>query len=424
MILTFCDKSYIVQIMLVIKTLFKIVCYLSPVLIIIVSMIHIFKVVMNGKDDDLKDALKVTVKRIIAGLLIAFLPSLTNYVFTGLVDSSKVDFLACFESASKEKVASLKAKEDAEAKAKKKAQEKEDQEKLENAYKDEQKQKSLKKAWFEKWKNKNGKSLDFSCNSNVVKSQFSCSTMSIVEKHMYDVNYNNFRNVIASHGGFDNYAKRLGGVFAEYYGKELNISTESEFQKVAEYIFGWMYMYGMDYCSGGGYYNWGVGYGESEHSDDAFYSGNFRTEHCTSDFDQKFDEVISGTGGNSNLIMATECGPAVRAILYKSGILKSGQNQKALVMPDRLQDLRPGDLLRFFDSPQSNTDHARHVAIVGEVYDDRIVIYDGGSHFQTTRNYKRVINRPTNSSEDNSVIKNEFGFGGWKAERFAILEKS
>ena len=144
-LLAFCDRSYIVEILLIVKTFFKIACYLAPMIVIIISIIHIFKVVMNGKEDDLKDALKVTVKRIIAGLLIMLLPSIINYVFTGIIDASEVEFLSCFESASKEKVASLKAKEEAEEEAKKKAQEKEDEAQLRKAYEEEQKQKDAKK---------------------------------------------------------------------------------------------------------------------------------------------------------------------------------------------------------------------------------------------------------------------------------------
>ena len=82
LLLALCDKSSIVEIFLIVKTLFIIACYIAPLLVIIVSMIHIFKSVLNGKDEDLKESLKVTVKRIIAGLLIAFLPALINYVFT------------------------------------------------------------------------------------------------------------------------------------------------------------------------------------------------------------------------------------------------------------------------------------------------------------------------------------------------------
>ena len=154
MILAFCDKSYIVQIMLIVKTFFKIVCYLAPLIVIIISIIHIFKTVMSGKDDVLKDALKVTVKRIIAGLLIAFLPALINYVFTNLVNAKEVDFLACFESASKEKVQALKAKEKAEEEVKAKEEEKEDEAQLKKAWEAEQKQKGAKKQSFEEWKKK------------------------------------------------------------------------------------------------------------------------------------------------------------------------------------------------------------------------------------------------------------------------------
>ena len=152
MILAFCDRSYIVEILLIVKTFFKIACYLAPLIVSIISIVHIFKVVMNGKDDDLKDALKVTVKRIIAGLVICFLPSMINYVFTGIVDASEVEFLACFESASKEKVQALKQKEEAEEEAKKRAQDKEDEAQLRRAYEEEQKQRDAKRESYEEWK--------------------------------------------------------------------------------------------------------------------------------------------------------------------------------------------------------------------------------------------------------------------------------
>ena len=97
--------------------------------------------------------------------------------------------------------------------------------------------------WERKEQEKTHGKMNFSCTSDNVKAQFSCSTLKIVEKHLYDVNAQNFHQVINSYGGFDNYAKSLGGIFSEYYGKKLNIETETEFQKVAEYTFGWMYMY-------------------------------------------------------------------------------------------------------------------------------------------------------------------------------------
>lgn len=270
--------------------------------------------------------------------------------------------------------------------------------------------------------------LDLTCTSSKVKSQFSCDTLSIVENHLYDFNSFNFRSIIASYGGFDKYAKSLGGVFSEYYGKELHVTTVSEFQKVAEYTFGWMYMFGMDYYnSGGEYQNWGVGLGQSGHSDDAFYTGNNRAGHWSNYFDQNFDEIISGTGVNQNLWMATECGPAAQAPLYKAGILKKGAKNTAIAYPTRFQDLRPGDIIHFFDSPRDKTNRGswgqgQHVALIGEVYKDKIIVYDGGRHYQTTRNYKREIKMVFTDSEEYAEIKRVFGFDGWTSERFADLD--
>ena len=216
----------------------------------------------------------------------------------------------------------------------------------------------------------------------------------------------------------------MGGVFSEYYGKEVNVTTEYEFQRVAEYVFGFMYMYGTDYINGSGeYQNWGVGLGESGHSDDAFYPGNMRVPHGSDWFDAEFDEVISGTGRHQDLIIATECGPAATTPLYKGGVLKRGEKPQVTYIT-RLQDLRPGDIMYFFDEPVGNKairstwGRGRHNVLIGEVYEDKIVIYDAGRHFQTTRNLKREIGRPSTEAEEYAEVKKEFGFGGWAAERF------
>jgi len=191
MILAFCDKSYIVEIILIIKTIFKIACYITPLLVIIVSIIHIFKSVLSGKDEDLKDSLKVTVKRIIAGLIIAFLPALINYVFTGLLDVSEVEFLSCFESATKERVASLKAKEEAEAEAERKSQEKEDEAQLKKAWEAEQKQKGAKKQSFEEWKKNRASQGEGAGSANSVSDKTSYSSTTLNVTKAVDTNINN-----------------------------------------------------------------------------------------------------------------------------------------------------------------------------------------------------------------------------------------
>ena len=165
-ILSFCDKSWIVEMLLIIKTLFKIACYIIPVIIIIVSIIGIFKAIKSGKEEDLFDNFKLLVKRIIAGLLIFFLPSIINYIFTGILNNHEVEFLACFESASKEKVESLKEKEEKEAEAEKKKQEQEDEKKQREAYEEEQKKKEGKRESFEEWQKRNKQERESNENNN------------------------------------------------------------------------------------------------------------------------------------------------------------------------------------------------------------------------------------------------------------------
>ena len=103
--------------------------------------------------DELKDYFKVFIKRLIAGFFVFFIPAIINYVYNGL-SGNNIDFLVCLESASKEKVESLRKKEEAEAEAEKKAQEREDEALLRKAWEEEQKQKGAKKQSFEEWKKK------------------------------------------------------------------------------------------------------------------------------------------------------------------------------------------------------------------------------------------------------------------------------
>jgi hypothetical protein len=81
-----------VQIFLIIKIFFKMLCILAPIIIIIASIYSVFKTIKSGKDEDIKDNLTMLVRRVIAGLLIFFLPSIISYVFTNLVKAGEVCF--------------------------------------------------------------------------------------------------------------------------------------------------------------------------------------------------------------------------------------------------------------------------------------------------------------------------------------------
>ena len=403
------------QIIGIFLTIIKIII---PLIIIIFGTIDVGKIITSKPEDEAKLVIKKITNRLIAALIVFLIPNLINAslrLFTNYKE--QLDYAECDECFTKPTSSNCKTYIE---QAKKAIEAEETKPKEEEELKGSVDTSELKDSTSSS-SGKDGK-LNFSYEGNgKVKSQFSSDTLKIVENHLYDLNYNNFNQVISSHGGFENYVKTLGGVFSEYYGKQLSVTTEYELQRVAEYVFGFMYMYGTDYCSGGAYHKWGDGV---NHSDDAFFTGDFVAPHCTPDFNTEFDDVISGTGKHQDLIIATECGPAAWAVLSKSGIWPPNEDRKPILKTRSINDLRPGDLIRFFDTPESSTDHAKHVALIGEVYDDRIVVYDGGSYFQTNRDFKRTVMKPTNGEDDNSVIKREFGFGGWQAERFLELKRS
>ena len=244
--------------------------------------------------------------------------------------------------------------------------------------------------------------LDFSYKGNgKVKAQFSSETMKIVEKHLYDFNANTFYKVINSYGGFNKYAKSLGGIFGEYYGKKITGRTEYDFQMASEYVLGWMYMYGWDYLNDAGTHARWVG-------PDAFYiNGGLMRKRDT----PNFDTLISGQHGVN--MMASECGCLEIFVYNKLGITRNVQKQK----PTRLKDLKVGDCIYFFDHRVNKSSEAewgigRHNAIVGEVYSNKIVIYDAGSYYPNHKNYKRTIWLPKTYSEeaDYAAVKKTFGY--------------
>jgi len=441
LILALCDKSYIVQIMLIIKTIFKLACYITPIIVIIISIIHIFKVVTNGKEEDLKDAFKVSIKRIIAGLVICFLPALINYVFTGIVNAKDVEFLACFESASKEKVKELKTKEEAKEKAEQKQQEVEDEKLLREVYEADQKRRNKNKQTFEEWKKEREENQNNEVNVNTTpakttaeqqkvlestqkstknaegtkvnssKNAFSSNTQQIINEHMFDFNVDNYDKVIQSFGGYENYLKSLGGVFTKYAGVEnAHVTTKQQFKEVGEYVWGIMTMYGFEYrnykvCNNCEADKWRSDEGGTN---DAFYPGTRGC--CLNENPTKItiDDVASKRKGNG---MTTNCTLGVEWILRKSGLMKVSDPyawneymSKGQVITDASK-LQPGDIM-FYWNTDKNINSIRswsndtwwsgmfHINIVGERNDSNgtITYYDSGHYYTQGGNYKYVRN--------------------------------
>ena len=275
--------------------------------------------------------------------------------------------------------------------------------------------------------------LDFSCTSDIVKSRFSCETLKIVEKHLYDFDATNYEQVIASYGGFENYAKSVGGIFGEYYGKKMPNKTVADFQRACEYVLGWMYMFGWDYSIGWpieGHTPWG----ENGYSADAFYAhggfeGTYIPDHNFYSpahwiYGTDIDHIISGKNGGVGR-MASACGDFNLFVYNKLG-LEMHDEKRLDKNIRRLKDLRVGDILAFFGNPNAvSDDTANHLAQVGEVYSDRVVVYDGASNFQVHKNYKHVVKIPKEDTEeaDRKAMKDTYGWpNSWVGYRHYIFK--
>ena len=414
MILAICDKSYIVQAMLIIKIIFKLACIIVPIIIIIISIIQISKVVMNRKDDDLKNNLKMIVKRMIAGILIVFLPSLINYFFTSVVNTSEVDFIACFESASKEKVQSLREKEKAIEEEKIREEQEKRKQAAENKEKNEvnvnnepvkttaEQQKVLEET-KNNTKNTEGSKVATSKNA------FSSNTQAIVNEHMFDFNVDNYDKVIQSFGSYENYLKSLGGVFAKYAGVEnANVTTKQQFKEVGEYVWGIMTMYGFEYrnykvCNNCNADKWRSDEGGTN---DAFYPG---TRGCCLNENPTgitIDDVASKRKGNG---MTTNCALGVEWFLRKSGLMKVSDPyawneyvSKGQIITDASK-LQPGDIMMYWNTDKDINSIRNwsndtwwsgwfHINIVGERNDSdgTITYYDSGHYYTQSGNYKYI----------------------------------
>ena len=395
-----CNSVGINNILYIVKQIMNLIMIVSPILLIISFTILFTQLVMKPEEKKLLGKLR---NATFALLFVFFMPLIVNVFMSMLGDST--DISKCYNSADKiSNQATYKSTRDPKEK-KSVLINKDDYEEAEP------------------------KQLDFSCKSNKIKANFSCETIHIVEHHLDDLNYYNFNSVISSYGGFKNYTKSIGGIFAEYYGEKQNVTKVYEFQRVSEYVFGYMTMYGFDYFNGRGhpagdsqkYCKWGgsclfykdVDRAEAEGtaisypsgSSDAFYPGQLRYEdHGLSD-KAHFDNIISGKSG---LNMTTNCNWSVDMVYYKAGIFGTGRTKTnsssnypgmyrtAKKVIYKAKDLEVGDILSFFENPVPNNSGPGswhgwyHAAYVGETHkaDGYVVIYDGGSRLTNNRSHK------------------------------------
>lgn len=102
-----CNDPGVLRVFLIFKIIFEIACIILPIIIIILGSIDMFKAIINSKPQDtIKDGLMLNLKRMIAALIIFFIPSILKFIFTNLVpvDSSLNE---CFTNANLDTITKL-----------------------------------------------------------------------------------------------------------------------------------------------------------------------------------------------------------------------------------------------------------------------------------------------------------------------------
>lgn len=255
-------------------------------------------------------------------------------------------------------------------------------------------------------------------------------TKSIIKKHNKDFYSKNYKKKIKKKGGLNNYIKNLGGVFTAYGGKvngkgvikRAKVKTAADVQAAAEYVWGLLMIWGPDYDNNHVHHNW--------KTKDAFYNKISNRNKVRGYSDEPLQVVLNDPNN-----IRTHCNGVINAF-YKATTLEPiggarlrEKEQLALSKKNypknggkitKWSELRVGDLVHFFGANKNWV----HVALVGEVYSDYIVFYDGGSRFMKNTSYKFAVKR-ANDKKLRGAYKNYsrwWGFRPWSIDQSVTLK--
>ena len=264
-----------------------------------------------------------------------------------------------------------------------------------------------------------GSMMDTNFNRN--KGKLRQETKSIIQDHrkdFYSSGKKSYKKVVlgedSKYGSYKNYVKSLGGVFTQFANKNrIPVQTAADLQAAAEYVWGLLMIWGEDYRAGNYFYEWGLG------TDDGFYASESTSTRQARPYG-KTSSINTFLKKSSSASINTNCHKTID-IFRKSTTLKNikggvgnGNDSGHISMSKagkitKISKLRVGDLITFHKGDIG------HTALVGEVYKNKVVLYDGGSRFQKKRKYKFVIER-----RNDGIFKGEGDFGfysswfGWR----------
>jgi len=95
-----CENYNILNAVAIIKNIFNIVCIIIPILIIIFIMIDFFKAIISNDEEAIKKAAIAGGRRIIAGIIVFFIPTLANAFinFLNININANIDLASCIEN--------------------------------------------------------------------------------------------------------------------------------------------------------------------------------------------------------------------------------------------------------------------------------------------------------------------------------------
>lgn len=243
---------------------------------------------------------------------------------------------------------------------------------------------------------------------------WTAETEKIIKAHQADFNSSNWQAKLASYGGYSAYLNKLGGVFAKWNGKNGSVKTAAQFQEIAQYVFGLMAVYGFNYNNGRFTVRWGGGSPFYPSADDGRCNWGEIDTLCSSAEKSK----------------TTNCNFGMDSLYYKAGIMPGriklsdmykAQARKYKVIRKK-SDLRIGDLVHMFgervtsDDPDTWEDW-HHVCCVGEKYGDKVIMYDTGSRFISSGNFKHELTVNGN----NEPTGDYSSYDGWVGIRIVEL---
>ncbi len=229
-------------------------------------------------------------------------------------------------------------------------------------------------------------------------------TEKIVEEHRYDFDCYNAAEYLEEHGGYTEYVRSLGGVFAEYADFEGTVNSREQFHDIAEYVWGLYDIWGVDYSNGlekADYESWSeFQYKAFDDQKGAFYPDiksmtgrrwvNYSDPEIAGNDALTIDAMLSDPENNFAVV---NCSQGVAQLLKKAGLIDDSWSDPGYY-PSRYKneygwnytlikdaaDLMPGDILIYVNS-------------AGASFKDRDTVTEIGNYYSGIQHTNIVIDR-------------------------------